>query len=275
MKQVFLLSKTSFCITFFLCFLPHCSSEAKNKALSHSNDHETNKNLSISNEFLAGKFSPAKNQNFIEISSQYSSRKQYIDKRTFAAFEKMAIAAQKDGFDLTIISATRNFHTQKIIWDEKFNGKRKVGGENIAQTIPNEKKRALRILEFSSMPGTSRHHWGTDIDLHEKKIKAPALYNSTFKSGRGKALHDWLTKNAPKFDFCQPYTGDPATRNGNSFQHGYREESWHWSYTPLSKLYLQQYTKRAKALKPSGYAGDNVAAHFYLDFVQNVDPTCR
>ena len=27
-------------------------------------------------------------------------------------------------------------------------------------------ERALDLLRYSSMPGSSRHHWGTDVDVH-------------------------------------------------------------------------------------------------------------
>lgn len=125
------------------------------------------------------------------------------------------------------------------------------------------------------MPGTSRHHWGTDIDLHETTLKGPAFNNSTFQNGRGKEFYSWLQKNAAKFGFCQPYTGTPEARNGGMYKHGYQEERWHWSYRPLSAEYLYQYVTQKEKLIPSGYAGEKVAAKFYLDFVENVDPSCK
>ncbi|NJK84501.1 MAG: M15 family metallopeptidase [Saprospiraceae bacterium] len=48
-----------------------------------------------------------------------------------------------------------------------------------AATTPNPQERALKILKYSSMPGTSRHHWGTDIDLN-------SFSNSYFEQGEGK-----------------------------------------------------------------------------------------
>ncbi|MBN8221702.1 MAG: hypothetical protein J0L53_12310, partial [Spirochaetes bacterium] len=69
-------------------------------------------------------------------------------------------------------------------------------------------------------------------------------------------------------------TGNPTARNGGRFAHGYQEESWHWSYKPISAEYLRAYQAQAAALKPKGYAGDKAAAHFYMDYVQNIDPSC-
>jgi len=49
------------------------------------------------------------------------------------------------------------------------------------------------------MPGTSRHHWGTDVDLF-------SLDNKFFESGDGKIWYSWMVQNAAKYGFCQPYT---------------------------------------------------------------------
>ncbi len=225
---------------------------------------------------LSGRFVPEKKSGFAAIPAKFTAGKtQYLDKRTLAALAKLAAAAHAAGFDIRVVSATRNFTTQKAIWEQKFNGQRSVGGKNLAATVKDEEKRALEILRFSSMPGTSRHHWGTDMDLHEAKITGPALHNSTFKHGRGKEFHDWLRANGPSFGFCQPYGGDPAVRNEGKFAHGYQEERWHWSYRPVSADYLRDYESNAAALMPKGYAGDKAAAHLYMDYVRNIDPSCR
>lgn len=199
---------------------------------------------------------------------------QYLDERALAAFEKMAAAAQKAGFQLMIVSATRNFTTQKAIWEQKFSGVRKVRGQDLTKTIPNEEQRALEILKYSSMPGTSRHHWGTDLDLHEAKLAGPALTNETLSKGRGLELYNWLLAHAGDYGFCQPYKGSPTARNGGRFAHGYEEERWHWSYRPLSSEYLKIYTQQAAALMPAGFLGDKASQKFYLDYVKNIDPGC-
>lgn len=225
--------------------------------------------------FLAGKFQPEKHPGFRLVPAKYSpGRTQYLDARTLAAFEEMAEAAAQSGFRLTIISATRNFFSQKAIWEEKFTGVRKIRGQDISKTIPNEEQRALEILRYSSMPGTSRHHWGTDLDLHEAQLKGPALSNDTLSKGRGLEFYNWLLENAGKYGFCQPYKQSPAVRNGGRYARGYEEERWHWSYRPLSSPYLQQYNQNAKALAPAGFRGDKAAGKFYLDYVNNIDSSC-
>jgi len=49
------------------------------------------------------------------------------------------------------------------------------------------------------MPGTSRHHWGSDVDLY-------SLEDIDFLKGNGKIIYQWLTDNAASYGFCQPYT---------------------------------------------------------------------
>lgn len=224
---------------------------------------------------LNGKFNPEKKAEFTALPGRYSQGKtQYLDTRALEAFLRLAEAARKAGYEITVISATRNFASQKAIWEQKFNGTRKVSGKNLATAMPDEAQRSLEILRFSSMPGTSRHHWGTDFDLHESKLKGTALTNETLSTGRGLQFYEWLTVNAPAFGFCQPYKGDPAQRNGGKFARGYQEERWHWSYKPVSAQYLKVYLQNSGALAPVGFAGDRAAAGFYLDYVQNIDPGC-
>ena len=113
------------------------------------------------NNFIFGKFNPAKHPDFVKI-----GKYQYLQKETYNAFKSMRTKAKKDGVYLNIVSATRTFNRQKNIWERKWTGKRKVAGKNLSRAIPNHTKRAKEILKYSAMPGTSRHHWGTDIDIY-------------------------------------------------------------------------------------------------------------
>lgn len=183
-------------------------------------------------DYLMGKFDPAKNADFVKVEASHGDRDGlYLRKETYEAFKKMFTAAKKEGITLTIRSATRSFYQQKAIWEGKWTGGRKLqGGVDASKAFPNSKDRALKILEFSSMPGTSRHHWGTDIDLNN-------FTNAYFEKGRGLKEYNWLKANAATYGFCQPYTAKDAQR-----PNGYNEEKWHWSYTPVAK----QLTKEAQ-----------------------------
>ena len=105
------------------------------------------------------------------------------------------------------------------IWNEKWSGKRKSTGTADITKITDQLEKAMIILRYSSMPGTSRHHWGTDFDIN-------MLNNEYYDKGDGKIIYKWLESNAAKFGFGQPYN---AGR-----ENGYKEEKWHWSYPRTS-----------------------------------------
>ena len=217
--------------------------------------------------YLTGKFDPTKHPNFTKVAAEYTDGDPYVlHEETYAAFEQMHAAAKADGIKLTMVSATRNFNRQKFIWEAKWTGKRLVEeGENLAETTPDPKARALRILRWSSMPGTSRHHWGTDIDLN-------ALNNKYFESGRGLAEYEWLVANGPRFGFCQPYS--PKGENGRP--HGYNEEKWHWSYLPLAKQLTYLAQTQLQDSQINGFEGAETAPQIGVveKYVLGINPDC-
>lgn len=225
-----------------------------------------NDSLELSREELLGKVKPWQHSGFAKIQPTYTNKPNiYLRKEAYTAFIQMAEAAAEEGLHLRIISATRNFQDQKWIWENKWTGQRLVDGQNLKQAAPNPAERALKILEYSSMPGTSRHHWGTDIDLN-------ALNNGYFVSGRGKQLYEWLQNNAHTYGFCQVYT-----EKGLERPYGYNEEKWHWSYMPLSSRFLRQYTKKIGYNDISGFKGAEIAEEIAVipKYVEGIAPDCR
>lgn len=192
----------------------------------------------VSKEYLLGKFDPAHHPDFAAVGSPYTDKpNMLLRKESFEAFKKMWAGAQKDGITLRIVSATRSFVQQKSIWEEKWG--------RFAKDAPAPLDRALKILEYSSMPGSSRHHWGTDVDLND-------LNNSAFEAGgKQEKVYQWLVAHASEYGFCQPYTAGRTE--------GYHEEKWHWSYTPLSKPFLEQYKESIRNEDIQGFLGANLA----------------
>jgi len=181
----------------------------------------------------------------------YLTKEYVLGKFKFTQNEDFKQAAEKDSISFKIVSGTRNFYDQKGIWNRKW--------KKYASLQPIE--RALKILEYSSMPTTSRHHWGTDIDINN-------LNSSYFKQGVGKKEYDWLQKNAAKFGFYQVYT---SKENGRT---GYNEEEWHWSYAPLSTLYLNYYNTNITSKDISGFEGEKLAdsLHIIKNYVNGINP---
>ena len=205
----------------FLTFLFSCNKEKVNKKEVIIKEEIKIKPIySFTKDFILGKFNYKTDSTFIKINSVHSSKEIYINKEVYRAFKKMYNSAKKDGINLIVVSGTRNFSEQKIIWENKWHKYEKL----------KPLERAKKILEYSSMPSTSRHHWGTDIDLIN-------LNNSYFEKGKGKKEYEWLVKNANNFGFYQVYTNK---KNGRT---GYNLEKWHWSYLPLASKYLKYYNE--------------------------------
>lgn len=192
----------------------------------------------VDENFLLGKTDFAKDPRFSLVAANRSTKSCYLLFEVNAAFEKMAAAAQKDGVTLKVISGGRNFNMQKSIWEKKWSARR--------PNFKSDKETALDILKYSSMPGTSRHHWGTDLDIN-------SLEPAYFASGKGKVEYDWLQKNAARFGFCQTYD------NKSSGRLGYSEEKWHYSFMPISSVLLGQYNAKIKYEKISGFLGSQSA----------------
>ncbi|MDQ3016077.1 MAG: M15 family metallopeptidase [Bacteroidota bacterium] len=214
-------------------------------------------------DYIMGQFDPAKHPAFEVIDIKYADREGlYLRKDTYKAFREMYNHALKAGIRLQIRSATRNFNYQKGIWESKWTGEKLIeGGENLAQTTPDPKARAMKILRYSSMPGSSRHHWGTDIDLNN-------FDNSWFAAGEGLNMYNWLKAHAAEHGFCQPYTaGRPA---------GYLEERWHWSYLPVSKELTELARKSLKNEMIKGFLGSETAVSIDVvkKYVLGIDEQC-
>jgi len=215
--------------------------------------------------FVLGKIEYAQHAEFVKIRESYANKSgMYLRKEALDAFKLMRQKAKADGVSLTIISACRNFNHQKRIWEAKWNGSRKVGGKDLSRSIPNPSERAKEILKYSSMPGTSRHHWGTDIDIN-------SLSPNYFESGKGKKEYVWLRDNALEFGFCQVYS-----EKGIERKYGYEEEKWHWSYVPIASKLTQFFKQNMTQNSITGFDGsDALPFSEVLKYVEGISPDCR
>lgn len=148
------------------------------------------------------------------------------------AFQKMKLEAAKEHIDIELVSAYRSFQRQKEIYEGKYI---KYTEQGLKPMEAIEK-----IIEYSTIPGTSRHHWGTDIDIIDgnakprpKSVLQPELFHG---DGPFCKLKDWLNEHANSFGFYEVYIDD-ANRKG------FKYEPWHFSYAPISKPMLLEYKK--------------------------------
>jgi len=145
-------------------------------------------------------------------------------------------AAKKVGIELKIASGFRSFDRQLMLWNNKFSGKTMIKdahGNNVDKSSLSDEEILHAILLFSALPGTSRHHWGCDIDVYASNLLADD-YQLQLESweyspqGPLAELSDWLNKNAHKFGFYFPYA---------TYQGGIAAEPWHLSYAPIAQHY--------------------------------------
>lgn len=145
------------------------------------------------------------------------------------AFDAMKTAALKDGIDIKVVSSYRDYAHQNRIWERKYLRFRESGLTPM-QAIE-------KIIEYSTIPGTSRHHWATDLDLIDgtPKVDDDVLVPSKFHgTGPFCKFKDWMDIHANTFGFQLVYT-DKLNRKG------FKYEPWHYSYASLSKSYLPAY----------------------------------
>ena len=152
-----------------------------------------------------------------------------LQKEAYTAFEKMRKAALADGIKIRVVSSYRGFEHQKGIWTRKYNRFTKQG------MSPQEA--IAKIIEYSTIPGTSRHHWGTDIDIVDGGVPQPKSVLEPDHFSKGKVFYifkEWMDVNANKFGFYLVYTAKEGRK-------GFKYEPWHFSYKPISKEMLKQY----------------------------------
>ena len=172
-------------------------------------------------------------------------------------FLAMREAAARAGFDLVPVSSFRDFGRQRAIWNAKFRGERRAldrSGRPLDILTLDAGARVETILLWSALPGASRHHWGSDVDVADGKAMAsgyaPKLELDDYRRGGPfAALSAWLGANMRRFGFYRPYT-----RRGR----GVQPEPWHLSYAPVAKPALAKMSVRllAEAIRGSDVEGE-------------------
>lgn len=154
-------------------------------------------------------------------------------KKVVEAFLEMKDAASKDGFDLSPFSSFRDYKTQLRIWNHKYSGKKPlydIEGRVRDYDSLTESEIIGHILDWSALPGGSRHQWGTEIDVIDlsnmpENYHPKLLPEEVQKGGIFYSLHCWLDTNSKRFGFFRPY---------KVYRGGMFPEPWHLSYAPIA-----------------------------------------
>lgn len=151
-------------------------------------------------------------------------------------FLELQGAARREGFELRILSGFRGFERQLSIWNRKATGQLAVlDGSAVPLDIATLSERDLvfAILRWSALPGASRHHWGTDLDVYDLAA-TPDGYEIRLvpeevdAGGMFAPLHEWLDGRIASGDasgFFRPYDVDRG---------GVAPERWHLSHGPTA-----------------------------------------
>jgi len=194
-----------------------------------------------------------------------------LETSTHKAYKKMEAAAKRDGVFLKIVSAHRDYERQKLIWNKKY--------EKFTNEFSLEPKKAIsEIIRFSTIPGTSRHHWGTDIDIIDANFpnEENVLVSEKFeKNGLFFKVKSWLDKNSEYFGFYLAYTNDKKRK-------GFEFEPWHYSYKPVSAKYYRALIKTdlikiIKSLNINGseYFDQSFIEAYIVENIMDINPDLK
>ncbi|RDV27553.1 D-alanyl-D-alanine carboxypeptidase family protein [Alteromonas aestuariivivens] len=192
-----------------------------------------------------------------------------------AAFIALQGAAEQDGVDCQLTSSFRSFDRQLSIWNRKWQGELPLynaDGILLDTASLTEDERIEAILTWSALPGGSRHHWGTDMDVYDENSVNRCghrleLVDAEYQPG-GPCfeLAQWLEQNCEAYGFYRPfrhYTG------------GVARELWHLSHRATASQFeaLRSKDALASALAESDLLGkESVLARFdelYRRYVLN------
>jgi len=167
-----------------------------------------------------------------------------IHREVVRPFLHLRQAAAGAGFDIRILSGFRSFDRQLSIWNRKAAGELPVLD---SQAVPLDIRRftprelVFAILRWSALPGGSRHHWGTDLDVFDEAAR-PAGYEVDLipeevdSGGMFARLHEWLDlriSEGTSFGFYRPYDRDRG---------GVAPERWHLSCAPVASVFQRDLT---------------------------------
>ena len=153
-----------------------------------------------------------------------------LHRDVISPFLAMQDAAQNDGIDLQLVSSFRDFDRQTAIFNRKWTGQAQLldtNGDELPFEALSDNEKLHAILTWSALPGGSRHHWGTDIDVYDRAAvhswggKFNLVEREYLTDGPCHALSCWLADNMEQFGFYRPFSVNTG---------GVAVEPWHLSF---------------------------------------------
>ncbi len=156
-----------------------------------------NTNLILVNKFYSlGQYVP---NDLTAIDSAYQVGGMKMTKDAAAAFNEMAAAAKKEGYNVIASSTYRSYSYQNNL----YNNYVKKDGKTKADT-------------YSARPGNSEHQTGLAVDVKNA--------SSSYTNFGSTKEFTWMKEHAHEYGFILRYTVE------NQFITGYKSEPWHYRY---------------------------------------------
>jgi LAS superfamily LD-carboxypeptidase LdcB len=165
----------------------------------------------------------------------------FVDKAIVNDLCALSAAAKASGFELRVESAYRSFEKQLSIWNRKARGELTLlsaTGEPMERPT-DEEELMYAILTWSALPGASRHHLGTDIDVVDGAA-CPEDYEVQLTpaecEGMFAKFHAFLTERMETdsaFGFSRVFVPGRGK---------IRPEGWHIAHLPTSRKRLEHFS---------------------------------
>ncbi len=174
-----------------------------------------------------------------------------LNVETLPVFHELRGRALRQGIDLAVASGYRSFERQCAIWNAKVRGMRPVldaDGQPMDLTDLSDRDKVFAILRWSALPGASRHHWGTDMDVWDRAA-VPAGYDLRLvpeeyrPGGPFAVLGAWLgSDEVVECGFYRPYFSPYGGDGG-----GVAPEPWHLSHRGPARRFAECLTRELLA----------------------------
>lgn len=157
----------------------------------------------------------------------------YLHPTVIEALQPLLQAAESAGFQPAVASGYRDFERQLAIFNAKARGQRPLldsQGQVLQAERLSEEQRLAAILRWSALPGLSRHHWATDLDIYDAGVCVEGYQVQLTQAecdGAMAGFHQWLTGWLDQqTDWYRPYREDLG---------GVAPEPWHLSFRPWAR----------------------------------------
>ena len=167
-----------------------------------------------------------------------------IHRDVLSPFLALQADAARAGFELAVVSSFRDFSRQLSIWNRKARGELPVldsDAHPLDIAVLSESDLIHAIMRWSALPGASRHHWGTDIDVFDARTRPDGyeielIPEEVESGGMFAPLHEWLDARIAQGNahgFFRPYDRDRG---------GVAPERWHLSHGPTATRLMDSFS---------------------------------